>query len=304
MVEIKRKMTDLVVKRKLMLLETRDYLMITVGIFIYSMGWAVFLLPYEIATGGVTGISAIIFYATGFPVQNSYFILNVIMLALSLKFLGKKFIFKTTYAIISMTFILWLCQKIVALSIEGKILGDGGQDMACVIGAAMCGIGLGIVFINNGSTGGTDIIAAVVNKYKDIGMGRMIIYSDIFIISSCYFVFHSWSRVVYGFVTLVIIGYVIDLIVNGSRSSVQFLIISKKHEEIADAINKSPRRGVTLLNGQGYYSKEETKVVLVLARKRQSIQIFRTIKSIDPNAFISQSQVIGVYGEGFDIIKA
>ncbi|MFA6830859.1 MAG: YitT family protein [Bacteroidaceae bacterium] len=286
-----------------MLLEIRDYLMITLGIFIYCMGWAAFLLPYEIATGGVTGIAAIIFYATGFPVQNSYLIVNVMMIVLSFKLLGKKFIIKTAFAIISMTFILWLCQEIVASNIEGKILGSGGQDMACVIGAAMCGIGMGIVFINNGSTGGTDIIAAVVNKYKDIGMGRMIIYSDIIIISSCYFVFHSWSRVVYGFVTLVIIGYVIDLLVNGSRSSVQFLIISKKYKEIADAINKGPRRGVTFINAQGYYSKEETQIVMVLARKRQSIQIFRTIKMIDPKAFISQSQVIGVYGEGFDIIK-
>lgn len=304
MVEIKRKVKEIAIKRELMLLEIRDYLMITLGLFIYSMGWAAFLLPYEIATGGVTGISAIIFYSTGIPIQNSYLIINVIMLVLSFKLLGKKFILKTTFAIASMTLILWFCQELVALNIEGKILGDGGQDMACVIGAAMCGIGMGIVFTNNGSTGGTDIIATVVNKYKDIGMGRMIIYSDIFIISSCYFVFHSWSRVVYGFVTLVIIGYVIDLIVNGSRSSVQFLIVSKKYKEIAEAINESPRRGVTLLNGQGYYSKEDTQVVMVLARKRQSIQIFRIIKAIDPNAFISQSQVIGVYGEGFDIIKA
>ncbi len=304
MVEIKRRVRDLAIKRELMLLEARDYLMITIGIFVYSMGWAAFLLPYEIATGGVTGIAAIIFYATGFPVQNSYFILNVVMLGLAFKLLGKKFIIKTTYAILSMTFILWLCQEIVAMNIEGKILGDSGQDMACVIGAAMCGIGLGIVFINNGSTGGTDIIAAVVNKYKDIGMGRMIIYSDIFIISSCYFVFHSWARVVYGLVTLVIVGYIIDLIVNGSRSSVQFLIISKKYNEIAEAINKGPRRGVTFINAQRYFSKENTQIVMVLARKRQSIQIFRTIKAIDPEAFISQSQVIGVYGEGFDTIKA
>ncbi len=292
-------------------LEVRDYIMITVGIMVYSMGWAAFLLPYEIATGGVAGIAAIIFYATEFPVQYSYLIINVAMLLPVFRLLGTKFVVKTTYAIGAMTLILAGCQQVVKLWIVptltpekmGLILGPNGQDMACVIGALMCGFGLGIVFINNGSTGGTDIIAAVVNKYKDIGIGRMLVYSDIFIISSCFFIFHDMTRVVYGFVTLGIIGYVVDMIVNGARSSVQFLIISKKYEEIAEAINQSPRRGVTLLDGQGHYTKEQTKVVLVLARKRQSIQIFRLVKAIDPNAFISQSQVIGVYGEGFDAIK-
>lgn len=293
-------------------LEVRDYIMITVGIVMYSMGWAAFLLPYEIATGGVTGIAAIIFYSTGFPVQYSYFIINAVMMVGAFRLLGSKFIIKTSYAILAMTSILSLCQYLVSHWVvpgltpdkAGLILGPNGQDMACVIGAVLCGFGLGIVFINNGSTGGTDIIAAVVNKFKNVPFGRMIVYSDIVIISSCFFIFHDMTRVVYGFVTLAIIGYVVDMIVNGARSSVQFLIISKKHDDIAEAINLSPRRGVTLLDAQGYYTKEKTKVVLVLARKRQSVQIFRIVKAIDPNAFISQSQVIGVYGEGFDVIKS
>lgn len=175
--------------------------------------------------------------------------------------------------------------------------------MACIIGATMCGAGLGIVFINNGSTGGTDIIAAVVNKYRDVTFGRMILYCDIVIISSCYFVFNDWRRVVFGFVTLVVISYVLDLIVNSARQSVQFLIFSKEYQQIADRIIADTHRGVTVLNGTGWYSKNDVKVLVVLAKKSQSIEIFRLVKDIDPNAFISQSSVIGVYGEGFDRIK-
>ena len=172
-----------------------------------------------------------------------------------------------------------------------------------LIGAAMCGAGLGIVFNYNGSTGGTDIIAAIINKYRDVTLGRMIMICDVFIISSCYFIFHDWRRVIFGFVTLFVIGFVLDYIVNSARQSVQFLIFSKEYEKIADRISRDARRGVTVLHGMGWYSKKDVKVLVVLAYKRQSVEIFRLVKQIDPNAFISQSQVIGVYGEGFDRLK-
>ena len=155
----------------------------------------------------------------------------------------------------------------------------------------------------NGSTGGTDIIAAIVNKYKDVSLGRMIMICDVFIIGSCYFVFHDWRRVIFGFVTLFIIGVVLDWIINSARQSVQFFIFSKKYDEIADRIIKDTDRGVTVLNGTGWYSKNDVKVLVVLAKRRQSLDIFRLVKRIDPNAFISQSSVIGVYGEGFDQLK-
>ena len=175
--------------------------------------------------------------------------------------------------------------------------------MACLIGAAMCGAGLGIVFNCNGSTGGTDIIAAIIHKYKDVTLGRMIMACDFIIISSCYVVFHDWRRVIFGFVTLFVIGFVLDYIVNSTRQSVQFFIFSKEYERIADRITKETHRGVTVLDGIGWYSKHNVKVLVVLAYKRQSVEIFRMVKDIDPNAFISQSSVIGVYGEGFDRLK-
>ncbi|HCW10405.1 MAG TPA: hypothetical protein DGM68_05565, partial [Bacteroides fragilis] len=184
-----------------------------------------------------------------------------------------------------------------------QLVGEGQDFMACIIGAIMCGLGLGVVFNNNGSTGGTDIIAAIVNKYKDVTLGRMIMFCDIIIISSCYFIFNDWRRVIFGFVTLFIIGFVLDYVVNSARQSVQFFIFSKDYAKIADRITKETHRGVTVLDGLGWYSQNNVKVLVVLAYKRQSLDIFRLVKDIDPNAFISQSSVIGVYGEGFDRLK-
>lgn len=292
--------------------EVKDYAYITLGLISYALGWAAFLLPYQITTGGTTGISAIIYYSTGFPIQWSYFLINAVLMAFAFRILGPRFSIKTTYAIFMLTFLLWLFQLLVNnyievpdMSVDSKplLLGPGQDFMACILGAVMCGIGLGIVFNYNGSTGGTDIIAAIVNKYKDVTLGRMIMFCDIIIITSCYFIFHDWRRVIFGFVTLFIIGIVLDWIVNSARQSVQFLIFSKKYDEIADSIIKDADRGVTVLDGTGWYSKGSVKVLVVLAKKRQSLDIFRLVTRIDPNAFISQSSVIGVYGEGFDKLK-
>lgn len=280
--------------------EVRDLLFITIGLLSYALGWAAFLIPYQITTGGVTGIAAIIFYATGFPMQYSYFIINAVFMGFAVKILGPRFTLKTTYGIFMLTFLLGLLQELIG---NVQIIGPGQEFMACVLGASLCGLGLGIVFVNNGSTGGTDIIAAVVNKYRDVTFGRMILYCDIVIISSCYFVFNDWKRVVFGFVTLAVISYVLDLVINSARQSVQFFIFSKEYDKIADRIISDTHRGVTVLNGTGWYSKNDVKVLVVLAKKSQSVNIFRLVKDIDPNAFISQSSVIGVYGEGFDRIK-
>ena len=265
--------------------ELKDYIFITLGLISYALGWAAFLIPYQITTGGTTGIGAIIYYATGFPIQWSYFIINAVLMTFAIKILGPKFSIKTTFAIFGLTFFLWFFQLLVNGSdgVPPQLLGEGQDFMACLIGAAMCGAGLGIVFNCNGSTGGTDIIAAIIHKYKDVTLGRMIMACDV--------------------ITLFVIGFVLDYIVNSARQSVQFFIFSKEYEKIADRITKETHRGVTVLDGIGWYSKHNVKVLVVLAYKRQSVEIFRMVKDIDPNAFISQSSVIGVYGEGFDRLK-
>ena len=182
--------------------EIRDYFFITLGLASYSLGWAAFLIPYQITEGGVAGLGAIIYYATGLPMQVTYLAVNVILMAFSLKILGLKFSIKTGYGILMLTFLLWLFQELI--DARHLLLGPGQDFMACILGAVLCGIGLGVVFVNNGSTGGTDIIAAVVNKYRDVSLGRMILYCDIVIISSCYFVFHDWRRVLFGYVAMTV----------------------------------------------------------------------------------------------------
>ena len=285
--------------------ESKEYIMITFGLILYSLGWTCFLLPYQITTGGVTGISAIIYYATGIEIQVSYFFINAVFLIFALKILGFKFCIKTIYAVFAMTFFLWLFQEMMKDDV-GKfvlLIGEGQDFMGCVLGSCMCGIGIAVVFLNNGSTGGTDIIAAIVNKYRDVTFGRMIMYCDIIIISSCYFIFHDWRRVVFGFATLIIMSFIMDYVINSARQSVQFLIFSKKYDEIAEAVTHNLHRGVTILDGTGWYSKQPVKVIVILAKRSQSVNIFRLVKDIDPNAFVSQSNVVGVYGEGFDRIK-
>ncbi len=285
--------------KQYMLREIKDFLMIALGMILYGIGWTVFLLPNDITTGGVPGIASIVYFATGFPVQYTYFGINVILLILSVWILGWKFSVKTVFAVFTLTFFLSLIQRLAG---DVTLLHDQ-PFMACVIGASFCGSGIGIAFSSNGSTGGTDIIAAIVNKYRDISLGKVMLICDLIIISSGYFVLQDWEKVVYGYVTLYICSFVLDQVVNSARQSVQFFIISEKYEEIGRHINEHPHRGVTVIDASGFYSGKEIKMLFVLAKKRESSVIFRLIKDIDPHAFVSQSAVIGVYGEGFDKIK-
>lgn len=278
--------------------ETRDYLMIALGMIMYGIGWTAFLLPSDIPSGAVPGIASIVYWATGFPVQYTYLIINFLLLLLALKILGLKFCLKTIFAVFVLTAILGVIQSIFK---EGLIHDQ--PFMACVLGASFCGGGIGIAFSANGSTGGTDIIAAIVNKYRDITLGRVILICDVVIISSSYLVLHDWEKVVYGYTVLFISSFVLDQVVNSARQSVQFFIISSKYEEIGRRINKDLHRGVTFIDGVGCYTQNNVKLMFVLAKKRESSTIFRLIKDIDPHAFVSQSAVIGVFGEGFDKIK-
>ena len=279
--------------------EMRDYLMIALGMIMYGIGWTVFLLPNDITTGGVPGIASLVYFATGLPVQYVYFGINFLLLLLAIRILGWKFSIKTIFAVFTLTSFLPIIQQLT----DGVHLLNDQPFMACVLGASFCGSGIGIAFSANGSTGGTDIIAAIVNKYRDISLGRVILLCDLVIISSSYLVLHNWEKVVYGYVVLFISSFVLDQVVNSARQSVQFFIISNKYEEIGHRINKDLHRGVTFIDGVGCYTQNNVKMMFVLAKKRESSTIFRLIKDIDPKAFVSQSAVIGVFGEGFDRIK-
>jgi Uncharacterized conserved protein len=275
----------------------KDYITILIGLSLYALGWTGFLLPNEITTGGVTGVGALLFYATGtVPIAVTYAAINGVLLVLSIKFLGLKFSIRTIFGVASLTLLLTVFQAFIKKGLVEE------PFMATVIGAILCGAGVGVVFTANGSTGGTDIIAALINKYRNVTIGRAVLYSDVSIILSSYLIFHSVEKIVYGLTVMAISSYVIDLVINSDRQSVQILIISRKYEEIADRINQLPR-GVTVLDGSGWYSKQPIKVLMILAKHYESVPIFRLVKEIDPNAFISQSNVTGVYGNGFDQLK-
>ncbi|OPZ97759.1 MAG: hypothetical protein BWY72_01107 [Bacteroidetes bacterium ADurb.Bin416] len=276
----------------------KEYITIVVGLALYALGWTGFLLPHEITTGGVTGIGALLFYAKGIPVAVTYLSINLVLLFLSVKIIGWKFSLRTIFGVGTLTIFLTVAQQLITK----PILVDE-PFMACVLGGVFAGAGIGIVFTANGSTGGTDIIAMIVNKYHNITLGRVILYSDLAIIASSYLIFHSLEKVVFGVTTLVVMTYCLDLVVNGVRQSVQFFIFTHKPDEIAQRINIEVHRGVTMMDGTGYYSKEPIKVLVVMAKKNESVKVFRIVKQADPNAFVSQSSVIGVYGQGFDILK-
>ena len=289
--------------------EVIDYLFITLGLAIYALGWTAFLLPYEIVSGGLSGVCAIIYYATGLEVQNTYLVLNALLLLAAIKILGVKFCIKTIYAVLVLTFLLWAAQRLLMMgagSTDGhlpKFLGEGQEFMAVIIGSAMCGMGLAQCFIHEGSTGGTDIIAAIVNKYKNISLGRMLLYLDIVIVSSSYFVFRDWRCLVFGFVDMIVCSTVLDYVMNYMQQSVQFFIITKHPEEIYKSIIKDMDRSATLINATGCYSGEPVSILMVVIKKNESVSLFRLIKSVDPAAFISQTKAQGASGEGFDRIK-
>ena len=291
-------MTKIGISKAVFLTELRDYVMIFIAMMSYCIGWNVFLLPNSITTGGVPGVSSVVFWGTGIPVQWTYFSINAVLLLIALRILGWKFCVKTIYAVLVLT----LSTTYVGANYHGHLLHDE-PFMASIIGAVFCGSGVGLGLASNGSTGGTDIIAAIVNKYRDISLGRVILICDVIIISSSYLVIKSWEKVIYGYVVLYVTAFCIDWVVNSMRRSVQFFIISERYHEIGQRINREPHRGCTVIDAQGFYSGRDVKILFVLAKRRQSELIFRIINEIDPHAFVSQSAVIGVYGEGFDSFK-
>lgn len=283
-----------------------DFLAINLGMAVYSLGWAAFLLPYHITTGGMAGMFAIVYYVTGFPMSYAILIANGILLVFALWQLGWKFTIKTAYAVLALSAYLQLGQDMMTAD-DGtlmQLLGEGQDSMACVLGAVLNGLGIGIVFLSGGSTGGWDVIAAIINKYRNVSLGRVLLYLDFLVIASCWPIFHDWRMVVFGYVTLAIYTYVLDMLINSARQDVQFIIFTTKPDEICQRIITETCHSVTSMNGEGYYSRQSIKVLITIVHKRESVTILRMIKETDPDAFVSQSRAEGVYGNGFKAIKA
>ena len=277
---------------------TRDYIFITLGMAIYALGFCAFILPQKVVIGGVAGLGTIAYFTLGVPVAVAQYALNLMLLAIAYRVVGKKFVLGTIFGATMISVWVGIFQPLF----EGVRITDE-PFMNIVIGGILAGIGVGVAFTHNGSSGGTDIVAAMVSKHTNVSVGRTMLYTDFFIISSSYFIFHKLDLVVYGFIVLALTSYTADMIINTNRQAVQFTIFSKKWQEIATAINNEAKRGCTVLTGMGWYSKQEVKVLLVMCRKIEAVTISRIIKSIDPLAFTTQANVNGVYGKGFDELK-
>ena len=285
---------------------TKDFLAINLGMAVYSLGWAAFLLPYHITTGGLAGMLAIVYYLTGFPISAALLIVNGVLLLIAFKPLGWNFVIKTAYAVLALSTFLSLGQSMMTDE-QGQliqVLGEGQDSMACVLGAVFNGVGIGIVFLAGGSTGGWDVIAALVNKYRNVSLGRVLLFLDFLVIGSCWPLFHDWRMVVFGYVTLAVYTYALDLLINSTRQDTQFIIFTNKSKEICDRIINETVHSVTIMNGEGYYSHQDIKVLITIVHKSEQVHILRMIQEIDPAAFVSQSRAEGVYGNGFNAIKA
>ena len=293
----------------------KEYGLITLGLLAYALGWTIFLLPNNLVGGGVSGFAAIIYYATGIPLGYTYLVVNVVLLLIAIKILGTGFGGKTIYAIIMTGICLNVFPGLVPSEFINEFAVSNGKLICTVLGGIIAGVGIGISISQGGSTGGTDIVALLWCKFYSASPGRVILIIDVgIILSSLLFPSYTDSGellpfaeklavVVYGLIQVTVCGYAIDLYLSGSKQSVQAFIFTKKVQEMADAIAFDMKRGVTVLPAKGWYSKEDKHVLMVVTRKSDLNLLLRYVKTIDPEAFLSVSSVMGVYGQGFDTIK-
>ncbi|RUL59010.1 YitT family protein [Prevotella koreensis] len=293
-------MNERKINNKVLYREILDYIMIAVGMLSYCIGWTIFLLPNNITTGGLSGLSSIVFWGTEIPVYITFFFVNLILLTIALKALGAKFFIKTIFGVLMLTAFTTIFRNLF----PNPTILENEPFMACIIGGVFCGVGVGFGLSFNGSAGGSDIVAAIINKYRDISLGRVIMLVDMIIVTLSYIVLKSWEQVIYGYVVLIITAFVVDQVVNSGRRSVQLLIMSEKYDEICERITtEPPYRGCTIIEAHGFYTGSNIRLLLVVAKQREASMLYRIIDDIDPNAFVTQSAVMGVYGKGFDKFK-
>ena len=276
-----------------------DYFLMTLGSVIFCMAWTSFIIPNGLASGGLTGLCTIIQYGTGIPVGITYPILNILLLILGVLSLGRAFGVKTIYVIALTSLLFDLLPQFPQLEV---LMNE--KLLVALVGAGMESVGIGLVLLRGGSTGGTDILAMMINKYWPVSPGKVYLYSDIFIITMLLFVPEKgFVDMIYAFVLMLGFSFGVDYVLLGNKSSVQILVFSSKYQEIADHMITNLHRGVTALQSVGWYSQKESKVLLIVSRKMQMNEIVREIKSIDPKAFISVSTAMSVFGEGFEEVK-
>ena len=287
----------------------REYSIILLGLTMYVLAWSVFLIPNNMVGGGVSGLGAVIQYATGFNISYSFFLINSVLLLIGLKVLGKSFGTKTVFAVIVVSLLLKFIPNLIPEVFINEFAHENGKLTCALFGGALSGVGIALTFSQGGSSGGTDIIALVINKYRSISPGKILVSLDILIISSSLLIPSDSSlgvkiaTVIYGFITAGVFSYTLDLLLTGDKQCVQIMIFSQKYEEIGDAMTREAHRGATAIHSQGWYTKQESKIIVVISKKQECGQILNLVKRIDETAFVSVTNVRGVFGKGFEQIK-
>ena len=292
---------------KRVLITVFDYIVITLGTLLFVMAWTSFLLPNNMIDGGMTGVSALLAMVTGVSVDIWYFGINVGLLILAWFVLGRGFGIKTIYSILLSTLLFRVLgseSMRFLWSVEGEVLYVGDGILVPIIGGLLEAIGLSLIILRGGSTGGTDILALIVNKFWPMTIGRFYVMADFVVITLLIFVpGHCFTDVVYGYITMGVCSYVLDLITLGKESSVQVLIFSNQLQLIGDYITRIMGRGVTALKAIGWFTQEDRQVLMVMLRKIELTDLVKAVKEIDPKAFVTIVPANSVYGEGFDEMK-
>ena len=279
--------------------EIKSYVLIGLGIILYSICSLSFLVPHKIVGGGVTGLSTIIYYLSNgtLPVGITFGVINVLLVAIALKILGPKFGVKTIFAIIIGSIAMSILQPLI----PEALVSD--KFMSTVMAGILTGVGISIALAEGGSTGGTDIVAMLITKYKNVSPGKMLMYCDSLIILSSLVINFNIEGLMYGFVTMGVVSFTIDFVLTGKKQSAQLFLFTNKYEEVAERITKEINHGVSVVDCVGWYSKQSKKMLIVVVRKNEAIDVLRLAKQVDSNAFMTMNTVMGVFGRGFDEVK-
>lgn len=279
--------------------EIRSYLLIAFGMLIYAVAATGFLVPHRIVGGGATGMSTIIYYLSGetIPVGVGYFLINIVLVGIGLKVLGPKFGVKTVFAIIVGSVFLSILQPLI----PEAFVSD--KFMSSIIAGMLTGIGIALALAEGGSTGGTDIVALIITKYKNVSPGKMIMYCDCGIIASSLLINFNIEGLMYGYVMMGVVSFTVDFVLTGKKQSAQLFIFTEKYDEVADRITQDVNHGVSVVDCKGWYSGQDKKMLIVVVRKNEAIDVLRIAKQVDPNVFMTMNTVMGVFGKGFEEVK-
>ena len=278
--------------------EVRAYLLIALGMLIYAIAATGFLIPHKIVGGGATGLGTIIYYLSEtVPVGVSYFLINIVLLIVGVRVLGPKFGIKTVFAIIIGSMFLSVLQPLF----PEALVSD--KFMSAIIAGMMTGLGIAMALSQGGSTGGTDIVAMIVTKYHNVSPGKMIMYADCGIIASSLLINFNIEGLMYGYVMMGVVSFTVDFVLTGKKQSAQLFIFTEKYDQVAEQITQEVDRGVTVVDCHGWYTGQAKKMLVIVVRKNEAIDVLKIAKRVDPDVFMTMNSVMGVFGKGFEEVK-